>query len=333
MDSSLLRQFGQVFDKGRAKFNQRLVIFIFFLIVSTIIWYLSKLSHEYSTTLAYPIRYESLPKGKVLVGEPPRKIQLRVKAFGYTLLKEKLSAALSPIELDLNKHLSQSFDGPKSKQFILTYRLRNGVVKQLGSEILLEGIEPDTLFLELAAMADKTVKVIPDIQTDFEQQYMQSGDLTLEPREITISGPKSVIDTIVSVKTRQVNFKKLNQKVLKKMSLIPINQVSFSHRSVLLSLPVEKYTEITMKIPVDIENQPDNVKLMVIPRTIDVKCNVVLSKYFTLKPIMFRAVVDYVQISNSLNKKLKVKLVTFPEYVSLVDFYPKYVEYIIENRK
>lgn len=333
MDSSLLRQFGQVFDKGRAKFNQRLIIFIFFLIVSTIIWYLSKLSHEYSTTLAYPIRYESLPKGKVLVGDPPRKIQLKVKAFGYTLLKCKLSAALSPIELDLDKHLSHSFEGSKAREFILTYRLRNSIAKQLGSEILLEGIEPDTLNIELADMVDKKVHVQPMIDADFEQQYMQSGDLTLDPQEITISGPKSVIDTIKIVKTKHLKFKKLNQKVSKKLSLIPINQVSYSSRSVMLTIPVEKYTEITVKVPVDIENQPDSLKLIFIPKTIDVKCNVVLSKYFTLKPMMFRAVVDYAMISNSLNKKLKVRLITVPEFVSLVDFNPKYVEYIIEIRK
>ena len=266
------------------------------------------------------------------MGEPPRKIQLRVKAFGYTLLKEKMSAALSPIELDLNKHLSQSFEGSKAKQFILTYRLRNAVTKQHGSEILLEGIEPDTLFVELAAVASKIVPVKPDIQTDFEQQYMQSGDLTFEPQEITISGPKSVIDIIEIVRTEQIKFKKLNQKVSTKLSLIPINQVNFSYRSVLLSIPVEKYTEITVKVPVDIENQPDNVRLMFIPRTIDVKCNVVLSKYFTLKPVMFKAVVDFGLISNSLNKKLKVRLITIPEFVILVDFNPKYVEYIIETR-
>jgi len=333
LDSSLLRQFGQVFNKGRAKFNQRLVIFIFFLIVSTIIWYLSKLSHEYSTTLAYPIRYESLPRGKVLVGDPPRKIQLKVKAFGYTLLKCKISAALSPIELDLNKHLSHSFEGSKARDFILTYRLRNSVAKQLGSEIMLEGIEPDTLNVELADMVDKKVQVQPMIETDFDQQYMLSGDLTIVPHEITISGPKSVIDTIKIVKTKGIKFKKLNQKVSKKLSLIPINQVSYSSRSVMLTIPVEKYTEITVKVPIDVENQPDSVRMMFIPKTTDVKCNVVLSKYFTLKPNMFKAVVDYSLISSSLNKKLKVKLVTVPEFVSLVDFSPKYVEYIIENRK
>lgn len=333
MDSSLLRQFGHVFDKDRAKLNQRLVIFIFFLIVSTVIWYLSKLNHEYSTSLNYPVRYESLPKGKVLVGEPPRKIQLKVKAFGYTLLKCKLGAALSPIELDLNKHLSYSYEGTKVKQFVLTYRLRNSVVKQLGNEILLEGIEPDTLVIELTDMASKKVQVKPNVEFNFEQQYMQSGFLDLDPDSITISGPKSIIDTINEVFTKEVKLKKLNQKVSKKISLVPVNQVSFSKRSVVLSLPVEKYTEITVKVPVISNNHPDSLKLLFIPKAVDVKCNVVLSKYFTLTPTMFKAEVDYTQISSSLSKKLKVKLVTVPSFVNLVDYSPKYVEYIIEERK
>ena len=327
-----MRQFGQVFGKRRVKLNQRLVIFLFFLIVSTVIWYLSKLSHEYSTTLSYPIRYESFPKGKILVGEPPRKIQLKVKAFGYTLLKCKMSAALSPIELDLNKHLSQSFEGSKPKQFILTYRLRNSIIKQLGSDILLEGIEPDSIIVELADVVDKKVIIQPTIEADFERQYMQSGNIIIEPENITISGPKSILDTISVIKTTQLKYSKLNQKVITKVSLIPINQVSFSSRNVMLTIPVEKYTEISVKVPVDIDNQPDSVRLMFIPKCIDVKCNVVLSKYFTLKPMMFKAVVDYSLISNSINKKLKVKLVTVPEFVSLIDFNPKYVEYIIEKR-
>ena len=282
--------------------------------------------------MSYPIRYESFPKGKVIVGEPPRKINLKVKAFGYTLLKCKLGAALSPIELELNKHLSQSFEGSKVKQFILTYRLRNSVIKQLGNEIYLEGIEPDTLILELADMVSKKVQVKPNVEFTFEQQFMQSGFFDFEPDSITISGPKSIIDTINKVVTKEVKLKKLNKTVSKKVSLIPINQVAFSKRSVMLSLPVEKYTEITVKVPININNQPESLRLLFIPKTVDVRCNVVLSKYFTLTPNMFKAEVDYAQIASSLSKKLKVKI-TAPNFVNLVDYSPKYVEYIIEEEK
>lgn len=331
MDSSLLRQFGQVFGKTRAKFNQRVVIFSFFLIVATFIWYLSKLSHEYTTTLSYPVRFVNFPKGMVMVGEPPRKVSLRVKAFGYTLLRCKMSAALNPIEFDFNKQPLHLTNGSFSKQYILTSRAHNSVVAQFGSDILIEGIEPDTLHFEFAKVVEKSVVVEPDIQTDFERQFMLGGAISIEPEKITITGPKSILDTIYKVKTSSLKLNKLNQRVEKKLSLIPIHQVGFSHRNVMVTVPVEKYTELSIKIPIDVENAPDDIRLIAVPKTVEVKCNVVLSKYFDIKPDMFRAVVDYNLMHQSLSNKLKVKLTVIPESVSLLDFQPKYIEYIIEK--
>ncbi|MHC1704893.1 MAG: CdaR family protein [Tenuifilaceae bacterium] len=331
MDSSLLRQFGQMFGKTKAKFNQRVVIFSFFLVVATIIWYLSKLSHEYSTTLSYPVRFVNTPKGKIMVGEPPRKISLRVKAYGYTLLRCKMSAALNPIEFDFSKIPLRSLNGSPSKQYILTSRARNGVVSQLGSDLLLESIEPDTINFEFAYVVEKTVMVEPDIHVDFERQYMQNGNISIEPKSIILSGPKSILDTITKVKTIQTELTKLNQSVEKKISLVPIHQVGFSERSVLLTVPVEKFTELSIKIPIEVENTPSDISLIVVPRSIEVKCNVVLSKYFSIKPSMFKAVVDYNLSAQSFANKLKVRISLTPESVSIIDFDPKYIEYYIEK--
>lgn len=267
----------------------------------------------------------------VMVGEPPRKVSLRVKAFGYTLLRCKMSAALNPIEFDFNKQPLHLTNGSFSKQYILTSRAHNSVVAQFGSDILIEGIEPDTLHFEFAKVVEKSVVVEPDIQTDFERQFMLGGAISIEPEKITITGPKSILDTIYKVKTSSLKLNKLNQRVEKKLSLIPIHQVGFSHRNVMVTVPVEKYTELSIKIPIDVENAPDDIRLIAVPKTVEVKCNVVLSKYFDIKPDMFRAVVDYNLMHQSLSNKLKVKLTVIPESVSLLDFQPKYIEYIIEK--
>ena len=331
LDSSLLRQFGQMFGRTKAKFNQRVIIFSFFLIVATVIWYLSKLSHEYTTTLSYPVRYVNPPKGKIMVGEPLRKISLRVKAFGYTLLRCKMSAALNPIEFDFNKLPIRSMDGSFSRQYILTSRARNSIVSQFGSDIVIESIEPDTIHLEFAYVVEKTVPVKADISIDLDRQYMLSGPFLLEPKTLTISGPKSIIDTIHEVKTKHIKLVKLNQEFQKNLSLVPIHQVNFSNRNVLLTIPVEKFTELTLKIPLEVENEPLGSKLTLIPSSIDVKCNVVLSRYFSITPSLFKAVVDYNQIGQSLNSKLKVRFITIPETVNLIDYNPKYIEYFIEK--
>ena len=56
------------------------------------------------------------------------------------------------------------------------------------------------------------------------------------------------------------------------------------------------------------------------------------SKYFEVKPEMFQAIIDYNFIHQSLSNKLKVKFDKVPENVNIIDFNPKYVEYIIEKR-
>lgn len=318
-----------MFGKTKAKFNQRVVIFSFFLVVATVIWYLSKLSHEYTTTLSYPVRYINFPKGKVMVGEPTRKVALRVKAFGYTLLRCKMSAALNPIEFDFNKLPLRTLDGSFSKQYILTSRARNSIISQFSSDLQIESVEPDTLHFEFAYVVEKSVTVQPDVQVDFERQYMLSDQISIEPKSIIISGPKSILDTINLVKTKQIKLTKLNQRIEKRISLIPIHQVGFSDRNVLLVIPVEKYTELSLKIPIEIENAPDDINLLVVPKTIEIKGNVVLSKYFNIKPAMFKATVDYNLINQSLTNKLKVNLSVVPQSVDLVDFEPKYIEYFI----
>ena len=321
-----------MFGKTRAKFNQRVVIFSFFLVVATVIWYLSKLSHEYTTILTYPVRFVNPPKGMVMVGEPPRKVSLKIKAYGYTLLRCKMSAALNPVEFDLSKVPMYLINGSFSKQYILTSRAHNSVAVQFSSDVLLEGIEPDTLKFEFARVVEKQVAVEPNIETNFERQYMLSGSIVIDPKIITISGPKSIVDTISKVKTKQVKLAKLSQSVEKKISLVPIHQVGFSHRSVKLTIPVEKFTELSVKVPVDAVNTPNDIKLISVPRTVEVKCNVALSKYFEIKPEMFQAIIDYSLIHQSLSNKLKLKLDKVPENVNIIDFNPKYVEYIIEKR-
>ena len=50
------------------------------LIIATVLWFLNTLNKEYTTELTYPIRYTDLPKGKLLVSEPPKNMTLEIRA-------------------------------------------------------------------------------------------------------------------------------------------------------------------------------------------------------------------------------------------------------------
>lgn len=321
-----------MFEKNKAKFNQKMAIFGFFLLIATALWYLNKLSHEYTTTLSYPVRFVDMPRGKILVGDMPKKLDLKVNAFGYTLLRYKMSAALVPVDFSFGEIPLRPINGSKTKYYVLTSRALRHISSQLSNDIRLDAIMPDSLVFEFAKTMEKRVKVEPLLKIDFAKQFMLAGGVAVKPDSITISGPQSLVDTISVIYTRPIKLNGVSKPTTKTVALPAMSQVGFSHRKVDVSIAVEKFTEASLRIPVEVLNIPDSLKLTIIPRTVTVKCNVIMSRYFDLKPRQFRVVVDYKFIDESLSKRLRVKLLEQPNFVQELDFDPKFVEYIIERK-
>ena len=331
LDTNLLRQFGEVLTRKKAKLNQRIVIFTFFLVVATILWYLNKLGYEYDTELAFPVRFENFPNGKVVVGEPPHHLSMRVKTYGYTLLKHKLVASISPLVIDLERTPLLQFKRSDSKFFLTAAGLRSSIASQLRGDLQLISVHPDTLFFELTSLTNRKVPVKPDLRLSFEKQHMQSAPISIEPDSVVISGPKTIIDTIAALHSQEIRLDKLTSTAEQSAVLSPIQQVAFSVRKVEVRIPVEKFTEATFSCPIDIKNLPPNIRLILLPRTVNIKCNIPLSHYSTLGSGCFEAYVDFNSIDNSLGNTIRVHTIPKKEFISNFDFEPKFVEFFIEK--
>lgn len=331
MDSSLLRQFNQVVNREKAKFNKRLAIFLFFLLISTILWFLIKLSHEYTTGIDYPIQLVNPPKGKVIAGEPPRTIQLKVKAYGYTLLRYKLIALMSPIQVSV-KGAIWNRNSEASEYYVLMSDKFGSLASQLSDDIILLGTQPDTLFFNLSNVIDKVVPVKPDISITYSTQHMLAGAIKVKPSSITITGPSTILDTITQVKTKQISLGLLSEVTRTIVPLSSIPQVTFSENEVKVEIPVEKFTETTLEVPLVPQNVPDNAQVKLLPDKVNVKCNVVVGKYFLLKANQFKLVCNFNDPESISDGKIRVSLERYPDYVGRVDFQPKYVDFILKTR-
>ncbi|MFP4556975.1 MAG: hypothetical protein ACLFNU_08910 [Bacteroidales bacterium] len=332
MDTDLLKQFGQVLSRQRANLNVRLAIFSFFLVVATILWYLNKLSYEYTTEVTFPLELENTPKGKVIVGDVPEEIILNVRGHGYTLLRYWLASRLTPIEIDLNELPLERLDGSKNKFYLLTSRAQSTVSYQLKGELQLERIIPDQIHFEFTELTEKKVRVAPRLNYSFEQQYMLAGPVTVAPDSIIISGPSSIVDTINSVLTREMEIENISSKQTLSIDISRIDQVSLSNRSVKITIPAEKFTEASFTKAIEVRNLPDTLSVILVPRMVNVKCNVVLSKYRTVSDRYIDAYVDYLQIKNSMDNNIRVQVNGEKFIVDNLDFDPKHVEYFIEHQ-
>ena len=101
----------------------------------------------------------------------------------------------------------------------------------------------------------------------------------------------------------------------------------------LLHIPVEKFTESSKLIEVQSINVPDSIEIKAIPNKIEVKFLIPLSKMASLASAKFIADIDYTQINDNFNHKLKVELTNYPSYIQSITLNPGKVEYILKKRK
>ena len=320
------------FQYGKLKFDRKLLVFLFFLLLSTIFWLLNELSKDSNTTISCPVKYINLPKDKVLVKELPSEFDLTIEAPGYTLLKYKLSTRLLPLIFDLNQYGITILGGTEEQRFfILTSRARTGISRQLKSDVQILDISPDSLIFEFGDIVRKTVPVVHNLSIEYAKQFMQAGEITANPDSIVISGPDRIIDTIHQVFTRFEILKEVNEPLTKEYVLDAINNVSFSERKVNINIPVEEFTEAVLDVPIEKIHVPDTLVLKTFPGSIKLTCMVSLSNYERLTSHQFRAIVDFDGIEQNLSNKLKVSIEKSPDFVRSIKFHPINVEFIIEK--
>lgn len=330
METGLKLQFTNLTDREKVKFNRQLLIYLFFLLISISFWYLNALSKDYTTVISYSVRYTDFPKGKVLVGDLPDKIDIKVRGFGFNLLKYKLLGFYQPLSLSINNYrLDILRQKNKYTYFLLTRYAKDIFALQLSGDLQLIDIKPDTLFVNLADVVEKKVAVKAMLNVVLEKQYMH-GQMIIKPDSIIISGPQAILDSINVFRTKELKLKNVKDTIIKLVELEDIKRIVSKPQKVLITLPVVKYTELVFNIPIEAENVPDSLFLRTFPSNISLSCWVSIADYDKMSPFMFRAVVDYKNIGNMKNK-MKVTLLKKPSNVNNITFHPKSVEYLIEK--
>ncbi len=319
--------------REKTRFNQRVVIFLFFLVVSLLLWYLSRLNSDYTTEVEYPVTLANIPRDRVIVGLPPQSINLKVNGFGYSLLRFKIAAPLSPVVINLGQVPLQEQNHSSGKWFIVTSQIRSIIASHLSSDIQLIGVKPDTLFIEFTNLISKKVKVVPSFQYTLAKQHMLSNRITVDPDSISISGPASILDSITQMPTQLLKVDEIKETTTFSLNLNPMKQIGFSHRKVNVTVPVDKFTEIDLEVLVNSINIQSGSKFIILPPLIRMQCYVPISRIDEVKPSNFNVFINLHNVDlNSGSNRVRVQIGDHPEFVKVVDFDPKFVEFYLEKR-
>lgn len=329
MDSSILELVNGIINRKKARFDRRMAQFSLFIVISFALWFLLKLSHEYTTDIKYPIQLVNPPAGKMLINDKPHSLLVKVKAHGYTLLRYKAKALLSPVKLNISSYFPVGKS--TSNYYMLTRGTRLNIASQIGGDLDVVDVSTDSLFFQMTEVMEKMVPITPVTRVSFAKQHMLSGDIIVEPYLTKITGPKTILDTIIQIKTEPLVASMLLSTQTHNVRLQSVPHAIISDKSANITIPVSRFTEITIDVPISVANIPDSLSLVTLPSKVVVTCNVPVDKYFMLKSKLFKVVCNFNDRDKIVNGKIKLNLIESPSYVSRVKFYPEYIDYFIRK--
>ncbi len=312
------------------KLNSNLLVFLIFLVVSSFFWFLNAINKEYDADIYIPVKYINLPENKLVIGSLADELKVKIKASGHAIMTYK-TAQLNSVVINLKKHQIHIVDkNNEQRYYILTSTLSSEIASVLSSDMEIRKIEPDSLIFKLEEVISKKVPVVSNLKLDFKPQHKLKNNIILLPDSVVIKAEKSKLDTISCVYTDSLELNNLRDSTFLELDINEIDGTLVKPDKVSCILEVEKFTEINYNLPIKIINEPENYNIKLFPASVKLMFNVGFSKYKTVYKEQFSVVADYETIKNG-EKRLSLKLMSKPTYISDVKIVPKVVDYIIEK--
>lgn len=314
--------------KVRKLASQEILTFLFFVVLSFIIWFLYALSRPQEVEVTIPINYTHIPDEYVLTKALPAKMTVVMEGVGFSLIIPKMK--LSEKTLDIS--LIGRFDKQEQPFFISNKDLKNYLSDSLKITPSIQDFSPKAIEVVYNKLSQKELTVVFDHELQFTQQYIQKAPIQIAPSKVMAYGPKSVLDTMKKVFVESLQLAPLSATTEKKAKLISVNNVKFTPDEVLITIPVESFTEKTVEVPVREVNFPPHVHLRTFPATVKVSFIVGLSRFDKVGADDVHVYLDYKSmIAETGKSKQQLQVQTSSSDIFNLRIQPSEVEYILEE--
>ena len=129
----------------------------------------------------------------------------------------------------------------------------------------------------------------------------------------------------------QLSLSSFSQKILKKIQLLDFtNKVKIINSYVpeKVKIFIERITEGELKLPIEIRNNSDSLKLVMVPNSVSIKYVAPVSKFNQVSKLDFLAFVDFTDL-NEENKRVKIEIESINPLAKMISFEPSFAEFII----
>ncbi len=309
-------------------YDRKIFIFLLCLFFSAFIWLLIKLSDSYEFTFHVPVKYINVPEKKNIIPLSDTTFTIKVRTSGYNVLRLKSFHFEYPVMVDVGKINARKED---NRFFVASNSFMPQLKEQFNRDITIYEINPDTLFFILQRQASKVVPVRVNLDLSFDSQFRLYDSLVINPDSVTISGYSTLLDSVHELHTEYKKIENVNKSFTLDMRINNPYDNSYvlnvSKQNISVHVPVEKFTEATFRLPVEIINTEENLQLF--PDSVYLTCLVAMKDYEQIEQSMFSVVADFKDIQVEKANLAEIKLLSKPEHVKVTKISPETVEFVV----
>ncbi len=303
--------------------SRKLNIFVLFIALALLFSVLSKLSNKNTHIFVFKINALNVPEEYVIINDSSNTLRITLTTYGFKLVKYYFKEPTIDIDFkNLDKN-STHFNWIERREL-------SNIVNQFDANVIVENIDPDTLTFRYDVNAVKMIPLVLKSEINYASGFDLTENLKLQPDSVKVIGPKILIDTITQINTKKMVLDNVNSAISQGVQLkLPSgNQsVKFSHEKTIISGDVERFTEGTISVPVNVINIPNNVKINYYPKTVSVIYYTSLSNFKSISSSSFIVECDY-NLINDQDNYLIPKIVQQPSLVKNAKLNSEQIEFI-----
>jgi len=303
--------------------NKEFLIFLFFLALSGAFWLLMTLNETMEREFKIPMRLTGVPRNAVITGELPDTVRVTVRDKGFTLV----TYDFRPLVFRFSNYA----DEDEGKGTIPLADVQKQVLSQMyGSSKLLQ-VKPGAFGFYFTYGTSKKVPVVFRGKITTNKSYYLAHT-EFYPSMVTVYANKQQLDKLQSVEIEPFNYRNLQDTIRQAVKIKKIRGVKIVPPTVRLSVYPDVLTEETIDVPITAINMPPGMVLRTFPSKVTVRFTIGASLFRTIKPNLFKVVVDYEELAANPSDKCTLQLRSVPRSVSKASLEIDRVDYLLEQQ-
>lgn len=294
---------------------------VLFLVFAAVIWTLSALSENYTTTV--PVQFKLQADSNNFVVSAPRiEVPARVTSSGFSVLYRRIfprKVLLFVSELPIKDI---------QKPTIETDFLLNKYNEVYGSSSQISRFVPNAILVPITQAIQKTFTPTLSALPQFEEGYQLISPLSFSVDTITAFGSKAILEKLDKAIFELTSEKHIREDFSMVATLVDsiAQSANWDTTSVVVSGNVDRYSDVSMLLPVHLIDAPEDMNVTLSPKSVEIKFAAPLSSLRSIDESAIRANAFFEKTPSG---QLSVRITGLPTGAKKQSIEPPTVSYFI----